>query len=77
MDSYTEDNKTCSTDDGASHLSEAGRIGGRARTEAKIAAVRANIAKARAKREYYRRHPEARPDRQVTRHDDDTQQGSL
>lgn len=48
----------------------AGAVGGRARTPEKLAAVRANIAKARIMREWYRRHPELRPGRLGAPQDD-------
>ena len=41
----------------------AGGIGGQARTPEKLAAVRVNIAKARIAKDWYRRHPELRPER--------------
>ncbi len=43
------------------HHTSAGRLGGSARTPEKLAAVRVNVAKARAAKDYYRRHPEEHP----------------
>lgn len=42
----------------------AGRIGGQARTDEKVQAARFNVAKARVAKDFYRRHPEARPQRE-------------
>jgi hypothetical protein len=50
--------------DRLSHNRAAGILGGQARTPEKLAAVRANIAKARVVKDWYRRHPEDRPNRQ-------------
>lgn len=49
--------------DRTEHNRTVGGIGGKARTPEKLAAVRANIAKARIVKDWYRRHPEERPDR--------------
>jgi hypothetical protein len=51
-----EDNSADSVDP-TERKREGGRIGGLARSDAKVAASRANAAKARVMREYYRRNP--------------------
>ena len=45
------------------HCTTIGAIGGRARTIEKAASSRANIAKARAAKAFYERHPELHPSR--------------
>ena len=47
----------------------AGAMGGKARTPEKLAAVRANIARARIMRDWYRRHPEQKPSRRQEEQD--------
>ena len=45
------------------HNKQVGAIGGRSRSPEKLQAVRFNAAKARAAKEFYRRNPELRPQR--------------